>query len=301
MPECRTERPPSDPPRLLDRLRDAIEARHYSARTAEAYVFWARKFIVFHGKRHPDTMGAAEIKAFLTYLAVSRKVAASTQNQALGALLFLYRRVLGRELDAPTDLIRAKRPVRIPVVLSSQEIVRILQHLRGLPYLAAVLMYGSGLRLLECLQLRVQDVDFERCEIVVRQGKGQKDRRTLLPTRAVPLLQTHLARLQQLHARDLKAGRGRVFLPESISRQSPAAAAQWGWQWLFPGSRLPTPAVPPGAPSSPQERGPASLRAGRPAFWSLEGSHMPQPAPFLRNPFGGGVVRHPHDPGIAGS
>lgn len=190
-------------------------------------------------------MGAAEIKAFLTYLAVSRKVAASTQNQALGALLFLYRRVLGRELDAPSDLIRAKRPVRAPVVLSPGEIAAILRHLRDLPYLAVALMYGSGLRLLECLQLRVQDIDFERREIIVRQGKGQKDRRTLLATGITPPLQAHLARLQQQHTRDLRTGLGEVFLPQSISRGLPGAASEWAWQWVFPASRFHTPAIGP--------------------------------------------------------
>ncbi len=248
MPRYRIESPRPAPPRLLDRLRDAIRVRHYSPRTAEAYVFWTRKFVVFHGKRHPDTMGAAEVKAFLIYLAISRKVAASTQNQALGALLFLYRHVLGRDLSGMDDLIRAKKPVRVPVVLSPSEIARILQHLRGLPFLAAVLMYGSGLRLMECLQLRVHDIDFDRGQIIVREGKGQKDRRTLLPTQAVSLLREHLTRLQQRHDPELRAGAGAVCLPDAVTRRSPAAATEWAWQWLFPASRLQA------APAGPKRR-----------------------------------------------
>lgn len=240
MPEYRIESPRPVPPRLLDRLRDAVSVRHYSPRTAEAYVFWTRKFVVFHGKRHPDTMGEAEVKAFLTYLAVTRKVAPSTQNQALAALLFLYRQVLGKDLPNPADLIRAKRPIRVPVVLSRDEIARILAHLRGLALIATVLMYGSGLRLLECLRLRVQDIDFERGQIFVRQGKGQKDRRTLLPARAADPLQTHLARLQQDHDRDLRDGLGAVFLPESISQGQGEASTEWAWQWVFPASRCHT-------------------------------------------------------------
>jgi integron integrase len=237
MSEYRMGSPPPAAPRLLDRLREAIRARHYSARTSEAYVFWVRKFILFHSKRHPDRMGAAEVKAFLTYLAVTRKVAPSTQNQALGALLFLYRRVLGRELNAPNDLIRAKRPFRVPVVLSPHEIAKVLGHLRDLPLLASILMYGSGLRLLECLQLRVQDLDFRTGEIVVRQGKGQRDRRTLLPSQAVPLLQAHLARLRRDHDLEVSAGGGLVMLPDSIRRTTPKAATEWAWQWLFPAAR----------------------------------------------------------------
>ena len=195
--------PNSAAPRLLDRLRDAIRIRNYSDRTAQAYAFWVRKFILFQGKRHPEAMRAAEVKAFLTYLALTRKVAASTQNQALGALLFLYRFVLGREFEAADEFVRAKRHYRIPVVLSPREIAAIAGQLQGRAYLATVLMYGSGLRLLECLRLRVQDIDFERGAIVVRQGKGQKDRLTLLPDRAVPLLRAHLAQFQHQHTREV--------------------------------------------------------------------------------------------------
>lgn len=228
-------------PRLLDRLRDAITARHYSPRTIEAYIYWARKFILFHGKRHPAQMGAAEVKTFLSYLAVTRRVAPSTQNQALGALLFLYRHVIGREIPDLADLIRAKRRVRVPVVLSREEIALILQNLRGLPHLATALMYGSGLRLLECLQLRIQDIDFDRGEIMVRQGKGRKDRRTMLPAGLAEMLAAHIARLKEEHAAESRAGRGAVFLPDSVEHKQPAAATAWAWQWVFPATRVHVP------------------------------------------------------------
>lgn len=238
MPENRPGGAPAAAPRLLDRLRNAIYARHYSPRTAEAYVFWARRFILFHGKRHPDAMGAAEVKSFLTDLALSHKVAASTQNQALSALLFLYRQVLGRELTGLADLIRAKRPKRAPVVLSPEEITRILQYLHGLPYLAVVLMYGSGLRLMECLELRIQDIDFDRGEVRVREGKGRKDRRTPLSPQAADLFRPHIEALRRQHARELKTGVGGAFVPEAIRRTVPDAAMDWGWQWVFPSTHL---------------------------------------------------------------
>ena len=229
---------PQTPPRLLDRLRDAIRARHYSDRTLEAYTRWARTFILFHDKRHPAAMGAAEVKAFLTHLAVNRKVSPSTQNQALGALVFLYRQVLGREIDGLADLIRAKRRIRVPVVLSREEIALILHHLHGLPYLATMLMYGSGLRLLECLELRIQDIDLDGGEILVRGGKGNKDRRTMLSPKAAEILRKHIDRLKRDHEMALRAGRGRVFLPPSLERRHPEAATEWGFQWVFPATRL---------------------------------------------------------------
>lgn len=230
------EVPGGQPPKLLDRLRRAVRARHLSERTEETYVYWTRKFILFHGRRHPERMGPPEIKLFLTYLALNRKVAPSTQNQALGALLFLYRRVLGRDLDSPLDLIRAKRPHLLPVVLSPTEIAAILRHLDGPAYLAVALMYASGLRVLECLRLRVQDIDFEAEEILVRQGKGQKDRRTLLAKELIPALRQHLERLQRQHTEDLCLGLGRVHLSEAVARKHPNAAIEWRWQWLFPGA-----------------------------------------------------------------
>jgi integron integrase len=237
MPENRVEVPNGQPPRLLDQLRQAVRARHLSERTEEAYVYWTRRYILFHGKRHPNAMGPSEVKSFLIYLAVHRKLGPSTQNQALGALLFLYRRVLGRDLDGPTDVIRAKRPRLLPVVLSQTEIAAILRHLGGTARLAVALMYASGLRVLECLRLRVQDLDFEAGEIIVRQGKGQKDRRTLLAENLAPMLREHLERLQQRHTEDLCTGRGRVHLPEAVLRRYPNAAIEWKWQWVFPGAQ----------------------------------------------------------------
>ena len=245
MSEHRNESRLPAPPRLLDRLRDAVLTRRYSPRTSDAYVFWARKFILFHGKRHPDTMGEAEIKAFLAYLAVSRKVSPSTQNQALAALLFLYRHVLDRDLPNPANLVRAKPRIRVPVVLSREEIARIFSHLQGAPLLASILMYGSGLRLLECLTLRVCDLDFDRGEILVRQGKGSKDRRTLLPERTVAMLRPYLARLREEHERNRATGMAGVFLPEAVDRTCPEAATEWSWQWLFPASRCHVPVAGP--------------------------------------------------------
>lgn len=242
MPEqYRAQIAPPTAPRLLDRLRDAIRTKRYSQRTSEVYVSWARKFIIFHGKRHPDTMGDAEVKAFVNYLAVTRRVAPSTQNQALAALLFLYRHVLGRDLEKVTDLIRARPRTRVPVVLSKQEVSLILHNLRGLPRLAAALMYASGLRLLECLQLRVQDIDFDRSEILIRGGKGQKDRRALLPSALVGTLRAHLANLRRDYEEQRREGLGEVFLPEEVSFRMAHEAAEWRWQWVFPATRLHVP------------------------------------------------------------
>lgn len=268
MPENRPGGAPAAAPRLLDRLRNAIYARHYSPRTAEAYVFWARRFILFHGKRHPDAMGAAEVKSFLTDLALSHKVAASTQNQALSALLFLYRQVLGRELNGLAGLIRAKRPKRAPVVLSPEEITRILQYLHGLPYLAVVLMYGSGLRLMECLELRIQDIDFDRGEVRVREGKGQKDRRTPLSPQAADLFRPHIEALRRQHAHELKTGVGGAFVPEAIRRTVPDAAMDWGWQWVFPSTIFTNRPTDPGGgitSTKPRFKEPSRRRSSAPA------------------------------------
>lgn len=237
--------PPAAAPRLLDRLRDAILARRYSARTAEAYEMWVRKFVVFHGKRHPNQMGGAEVKAFLIHLAVNQKVAASTQNQALSAIIFLYRHVLGRDLTGLDDLIRAKRPPRMPAVLSPTEISAVVARLHGAHALAIALMYGSGLRLMECMRLRVQDIDFAQRQILVRQGKGGKDRWTLLASSLADALKEHISQLKQQYAMHLKAGLAAVSLPESISRRDPSAAIDWNWQWIFPASRMHEPPLGP--------------------------------------------------------
>jgi integron integrase len=224
-------------PRLLDRVRLAVRHRHYSPRTERAYVHWIRRFILFHDKRHPDDMGEVEITQFLTSLASPGRVSASTQNQALAALLFLYRVVLNRKLDWLEDVVRAKRPVRLPVVLTRKEVEALLGHLSGVNRLIASLLYGSGLRLLEGLRLRVKDVDFGRCEITVRDGKGRKDRITLLPSRLKEPLIEHLTKVRRRHDADIKKKLGAVELPDALARKYPRAAFEWGWQWIFAATR----------------------------------------------------------------
>ena len=224
-------------PRLLDQLREALALRHRSRRTQEAYEDWVRRFIIFHGKRHPRELGAEKITAFLNHLASQRHVSPSTQNQALSALVFLYRRVLGVEVGELGGLVRARKPRRLPVVLTRREVLALLDELSGTQHLVASLLYGSGLRLLEALRLRVKDVDFERREIVVRQGKGRKDRVAPLPEACVAPLQEQLVRARKLHARDLAAGSGSVRLPGGLERKYRSAAREWSWQWVFPASR----------------------------------------------------------------
>jgi integron integrase len=225
-------------PRLLDRVREAILVRHYSRRTEKSYVHWVRRHILFHGKRHPLEMGAGEVTAFLTALAVRAHVASSTQNQALSALLFLYREVLGVELPWLDGLVRAKPPQRLPVILTDTEVAAVLGRLDGVSRLMGRLMYGSGLRLLECCRLRVKDVDFAANQIVVRTGKGQKDRVTMLPVSVKPQLATHLARVRAQHQADLQRGTGWVEMPWALARKYPNAAREWSWQWVFPATRF---------------------------------------------------------------
>jgi integron integrase len=225
------------PPRLLDRVREAIRLRRGSPRTAEAYAGWIRRFVLFHGRRHPAELGAPEVEAFLTHLAVEARVSASTQNQALAALIFLYAHVLGEPLDALRAFPRAKRPERLPAVLTPGEAGRLLAKMEGPTALMAALLFGSGLRLMECARLRVKDVDFERRELTVRDGKGQKDRVTVLPAGIAEPLQAHLAEVQAQHARDVAAGAGWVELPEALGRKLPNAARAWAWQWVFPATR----------------------------------------------------------------
>ncbi len=227
----------SQPPRLLDRVRRAIRTRHYSHRTERAYVGWIKRFIFFHGCRHPDEMGEEEVTQFLSNLATERKVSPSTQNQALSALLFLYQHVLGRELDWLDRIVRAKRSLRVPVVLSPEEVTAVLNHIHGTPWLMASLLYGAGLRVLECARLRVKDVDIGRKELVVRDGKGRKDRVTLIPMALVRPLAAHLRRVEVQHRRDLEQGSGYVELPYALRTKYPRAATQWGWQWVFPATR----------------------------------------------------------------
>jgi len=225
-------------PGLLDQVRQAIRTRHYSYRTEEAYIGWIRRFVQFNHQRDPVEMGAAEVSRFLTLLAVDRQVAASTQNQALAAILFLYKDVLDRDFGWLDDVVRAKRPQRLPVVLNQQEVHALLSALNGVPWIMGTLLYGAGLRLMECLRLRVKDVDFGRCEVLVREGKGDKDRVTMLPSAIVSRLTAHLERVRTLHAADLAAGFGRVALPDALARKYPQADREWGWQWVFPASTI---------------------------------------------------------------
>jgi integron integrase len=224
-------------PRLLDQVHAAIRARHFSWRTEKAYTGWIKRFIIFHGKRHPANLGEAEVTMFLSTLATRDRVSSSTQNQALSAIIFLYRVVLGKRLEWLDGVVRAKRTVRLPVVLTRDEVRAILGELRGTPWLMVSLMYGSGLRLLECARLRIKDVDFERHEITVRNGKGGKDRRTMLPVALKGALAAHVERVRRLHERDLRRRLGSVALPDGIERKYPRAAWEWGWQWVFPAAR----------------------------------------------------------------
>jgi integron integrase len=229
---------PSTAPRLLERVRLAIRARHYSPRTEKAYVAWIRQFIFFHGKRHPDELGAPEVTGFLSHLASQRHVSASTQTQAFAAILFLYRDVLGRNLVGLEDVVRAKRPVRVPLVLARDEVRAILRRMRGTPLLMCSLLYGAGLRLLECCRLRVKDVDFDRCEITVHDGKGRKDRVTVLPARLVPALRAQLGHAQRQFLADVEGAAGYVTLPYALDRKYPNAGREWPWQWVFPARRI---------------------------------------------------------------
>jgi integron integrase len=228
--------PPLVKPKLLQQVRRAIRIRHYSSRTEQAYVHWIRRYIFFHGKRHPDELGKPELTAFLSHLAVAEHVSASTQTQALSALVFLYRNVLEREIGLLEDIVRAKRPARLPVVLTRDEARQLFAHLDGVVLLACRLLYGSGLRLLECLHLRVKDIEFGRNEITVRDGKGQKDRVTMLPASSKQLLLDHLTRVRRQHESDLRQGLGRAPLPDALARKYPNADRQWGWQYVFPAS-----------------------------------------------------------------
>jgi integron integrase len=226
------------PVRLLDRVRSAIRLRHYSYRTEQCYVEWIREFVVFHGLRHPDEMGEAEITAFLTHLAVDRHTSASTQNQALCSLVFLYKHVLNRDLGEFGGLVWAKKPARLPVVLTRTEVRAVLGELTGTFRLMSLLLYGSGLRLTECLRLRVQDIDFGMRQILIRDAKGAKDRVTMLPASAEEPLRSHLQKVAEIHERDLKSGFGRVSMPDALDRKYPNAALEWGWQYVFPSSLI---------------------------------------------------------------
>jgi len=225
---------PAQKPKLLDRLCEALRSRHYSRRTEQTYGHWVKRFIYFHNIRNPAEMAEPEINAFLTHLAVKEKVSASTQNQALSALLFLYRHVLNREIGDLGQVIRARKPRHLPAVMTREEVKAVLSILQGDKWLMASLMYGCGLRLMECLRLRIQDGDFARNEITIREGKGAKDRITMLPQSIEAPLREHLQKVKTVHERDLSEGWGRVEMPYALDRKYPDAAADWRWQWVFP-------------------------------------------------------------------
>ncbi|GAO36663.1 integrase [Sulfuricella sp. T08] len=224
----------STSPRLLDQVRGKIRLKHYSIRTEQAYLDWIKRFICHYGKRHPNEMGAREVEEFLTWLAVEGRVAASTQNQAKSALLFLYREVLGADLPWLENVEQAKTPKRLPVVLTQAEVQALLPRLSGTHWLVASLLYGSGMRLMEALRLRVKDVELSRKEILIRDGKGAKDRVTMLPTTLLNPLKAHLLKVKALHDQDIAEGFGEVYLPHALDRKYPNAAREWGWQYVFP-------------------------------------------------------------------
>lgn len=228
----------SKKPKLLERLRSAIRTRHYSIRTEEAYTSWVKRFILFHNKRHPRDMGEKEINQFLSYLAEERNVASSTQNQALCAIIFLYKYVLKIEIGDLGDLARAKKPKRLPVVLSHREMKAIFDNLSGIHWMMATLLYGAGLRLMECLRLRVKDIDFDLNQIIVRDAKGGKDRVTMLPQIAREPLKEHLKQVKKIHQEDLENNHGCVYLPNALQNKYPEAEKEWGWKYVFPSQRI---------------------------------------------------------------
>lgn len=228
----------TEKPRFLDQVRQVIRVKNYSYRTEQAYVAWIRRYILYHDKRHPAEMGAPEVEAFLTQLAVDRRVAPSTQNQALNALLFLYREVLKQPLPHTIDAVRAKKAKHLPTVLTRNEVEMILAELKGESLLMAQLLYGAGLRVSECLRLRVKDIDFGQRHLLVRDGKGQKDRTTLMPKVVIDPLRRHLQVVKDRHHRDLQAGNGRASMPYALSRKYPNANQEWGWQYVFPSQNL---------------------------------------------------------------
>ena len=222
---------------FLEEVRDVMRVQHYAIRTEQAYLEWIKRFILFHGKRHPDEMGESEIGVFLTHLVVDRNVASATQGQALNALIFLYRKVLNRPMGEIPGIVRSRKKVKIPVVLTQTEVASLLSKLEGVHWLTGCLLYGSGLRLMECIRLRVKDIDFDRLSITIRDGKGGKDRVVTLARELVVPLQRHLESVKTVHERDLEEGFGRVHTHYALARKYPDAAASWGWQYVFPATR----------------------------------------------------------------
>jgi len=231
---------PSQGPRLLDSVREVLRVHHYSISTEHSYIQWIKRFIYFHNIRHPKDMGGNEITAYLTHLAVNGNVSASTQNQALSALLFLYKRVLHLELPWMDNVVRAKASRRLPVVLTRQEVKSLLSRFDGTRWLIYSLIYGCGFRIMECVRLRVKDIDFHYKQIIIRDAKGGKDHVTLLPDSLIDVLRNHLARVKELHEQDLKAGFGCVYLPHALSKKYPSACREWGWQYIFPSNAIST-------------------------------------------------------------
>lgn len=228
----------STQPKLLDRVRDRLRYKQYSPRTEQAYIHWIKRFILFHGKRHPEQMNGAEVEAFLNHLVKEKRVAAATQDQAMSALLFLYKEIIQKDLPWLDGVERSKRPARLPVVLTENEVRALLARLEGSRWLMVSLLYGTGMRLLECLQLRVKDVDFEMRQITIRSGKGSRDRVTMLPGTLIEPLRDHLSRVRALHESDLKEGYGEASLPFALSRKYPGAGRSWPWQYVFPSRKL---------------------------------------------------------------
>ena len=227
--------PPAEKkPKLLDQLSEAMRSRHYSRKTEATYIHWVKRFIFFHHVRHPQEMAEPEINAFLTHLAVKEHVSASTQNQALCAIIFLYKYVLKRRIGDLGEVIRARKPARLPVVMTKDEVKSVLSNLTGDKWIIAFLMYGAGLRLMECLRLRVQDLDFSKNQVTVRGGKGDKDRVTMLPESVKKPLAEHLSKVKKIHYADIARGYGRVLMPEALARKYPNASKEWRWQWVFP-------------------------------------------------------------------
>jgi len=224
-------------PRLLDQVRSSLRVRHYSLRTEEAYIQWIKRFILYHNKRHPKDMGKVEVEAYLTHLATVRNVAAATQNQALSAILYLYKHVLDQKIEWIENVIRAKRPKHLPTVLSQREVKLLLNELTGTYQLIAYLLYGAGMRLMEVMRLRVQDINFEYKQIIIRSGKGNKDRVTILPDNVIDSLKHHIVEAKVLHQKDLREGFGEVYLPYALSRKYPKAGFELGWQYVFPSTK----------------------------------------------------------------
>jgi integron integrase len=229
-------------PKILDQVRDVMRLHHYSIHTERTYLDWIKRYIAFHRMKSRDDLveGEKKIEAFLTHLAVDGQVAAATQNQAMNALVFLYKRVLGQPLDETINAVRAEKKLNVPVVLTREEVMKVIPLLGGTPQLIVKLLYGSGLRILEAARLRIKDVDFQMKQITVRSGKGDKDRVTTIPASIIPLLENHLAKVKVLHERDLAEGHGEVYLPGALSRKYPGAGREWGWQYMFPSRDLST-------------------------------------------------------------